>query len=62
MTRFNTFTENYLKTKAHRHGSYRMGVNQFSDMGFGEWIEIYGKGLKEDKAGPKRLGWGNSQE
>ena len=59
MTRFNTFAENYLKVKNHRHGAYRMGVNQFSDMGYAEWIEIYGKGLKEDKPSASiKLGWG----
>ncbi len=59
MTRFNTFAENYLKVKTHRHGAYRMGVNQFSDMGYSEWIEIYGKGLKEDKPSASiKLGWG----
>jgi hypothetical protein len=36
-----------------------MGVNHFSDMGYAEWIEIYGKGLKEDKEKASiKLGWG----
>ena len=49
-TRYQAFRENYLAIQKHegREG-YTLGVNQFSDMTEGEFLDTYGRGLHEGR-------------
>lgn len=49
-TRYQAFRENYLAIQKHEgRTGYTLGVNQFSDMTEGEFMDTYGRGLLEGR-------------